>query len=801
MRLRSFLRIAFIVGFSILALVPNASYGQTQTLASRFPFLESTAEYLGPLNLTGRSDGLYDFQPSIMYDADDAVSPFRMWWHGQNPGADPGDAIYYADSVDGQSWSDPQLVLTPQLGTGGDEWADDHLLGAMSVIRVDGTYYMFYEAYTSWVTPINRFFNFTAGDTWTTHGTPQNDQVIDVAKDAWEKALGVAWRYPKSYSATDVSHPVYAGEVVHADDKRDRFLARTAVVARTDAFGSEFSPMYDGRPVFHLFSTDGGDRGRKPIYEFFDPANRNTYVTDDNSGEGIPGTIFNELLGYAASDLDTIDMRHALQNQVMMATSPDGINWTRFRGAGPGGAVASPIEPYTNLFNFDASSANGLPRHAFQGEVGSQLYWDIHRAYGSGFPSVLVRDGNIELFFTDDSQEIPPIVFPSQHRFRVPVDQIENPQAYLDAVPTRRVTYYGNDVKWSPVFQRYFYTNLRIDPANPNKWSPEVQWSDGSSSVLTFESVSTFAEILPTSDVEPRGGGQGGLAGTPLGHTLDFPDAPNPHSVFHLYYSASDPEFIEDFFNKDLDHVVVFGFHGNFRYSDGVVFVNGVEVADGDTIDFGNSVLGQPKTLTIHYDSRSSPRPFLLRARSSTTGDFSNDMPAVPVPGRFYDLTFEAAQLGHATGTTTVSVNAYFDLLPHEITLNLVGFTESPPVGDFNEDGLVNCDDLNFFVGNMDVSAVGEVAQLDLTSDGLVTIDDVHEVLDHVATSSGATGAFLGDFNCDGAVDVLGDAFILIASLGAVDVLYTDGDATFDGACDVLGDAFVLIGNLGVSNQ
>ena len=547
--------------------------GEVQLLAPAFPFKQSTVQYLGPLNLTGRSGSLYDLQPSIMYDENDTVQPFKMWWHGQNLGVVTGDSIYYAHSLDGQNWSDPTLVLTPQLGEGSDEWADDHLIGAMSVIKIGNTYYMFYEAYTSWVTPINRFFNFSEGDTWTTHGTPQDALVIDMANDTWERALGVAWRFRKAYSATDISHPIYAGEACYSDGKRDRFLSTSPILARTDAFGNKFAPMYridndinrEPLPVFHLFDTDGGDRGRKPIYEFFDPASRNTYVTDDINGEGIPDALFNEFLGYAATDLDTIDMRHALQNQVMMATSNDGINWTRFRGAGPGGSVVSPEVAYTNLFNFNATGANGLPRHAFQGAVGSEFHWDIYRAYGSGFPSALVRDGNLELFFTDDSLETPPVPVVPQRVFRIPIDQIDDAQAYLDAGPSRELVYYGQDVKWSPLFRRYFYTNFLDDPTNPNRWSPQVQWSD-----LDREfGWLTFSERLPTFDVQPLGGGQGGLAGTPMGHTLDFPNGqpgqPEPFTAFHLYYAASDdPDLIFEVHNKDLDHVLVFGFHEAF---------------------------------------------------------------------------------------------------------------------------------------------------------------------------------------------------------------------------------------------
>ena len=59
---------------------------------------------------------------------------------------------------------------------------------------------------------------------------------------------------------------------------------------------------------------------------------------------------------------------------------------------------------------------------------------------------------------------------------------------------------------------------------------------------------------------------------------------------------------------------------------------------------------------------------------------------------------------------------------------------------------------------------------------------------------------FLGDLNLDGTVDVLGDAFILIGSLGSSVLSYAQGDIDLNGTVDVLGDAFILIGNLGRTN-
>ena len=62
-------------------------------------------------------------------------------------------------------------------------------------------------------------------------------------------------------------------------------------------------------------------------------------------------------------------------------------------------------------------------------------------------------------------------------------------------------------------------------------------------------------------------------------------------------------------------------------------------------------------------------------------------------------------------------------------------------------------------------------------------------------------GTLAGDANLDGVVDVLNDAFTLIANLGNnMATSWSQGDFNGDEVVDVLNDAFTLIGNLGQSN-
>ena len=122
-------------------------------------------------------------------------------------------------------------------------------------------------------------------------------------------------------------------------------------------------------------------------------------------------------------------------------------------------------------------------------------------------------------------------------------------------------------------------------------------------------------------------------------------------------------------------------------------------------------------------------------------------------------------------------------------------------VGDFDGDGDVDCDDLDGYVGNLEMAATGALAPLDFDGDGLLSLADANSVITLVMTSNGNVGTFPGDLNCDGTVNVLGDAFILVGSLGSAVSSYSEGDINFDGTVNVLGDAFILVGSLGLSNN
>jgi len=121
--------------------------------------------------------------------------------------------------------------------------------------------------------------------------------------------------------------------------------------------------------------------------------------------------------------------------------------------------------------------------------------------------------------------------------------------------------------------------------------------------------------------------------------------------------------------------------------------------------------------------------------------------------------------------------------------------------GDFNGDGVVDCLDIDEYIGLVGTSVAGN-PEFDLVADGTIDSADVAFLTENlVVTSNGETGTFLGDLNCDGSVDVLGDALILIANLGSSVNSYALGDVNLSGTVSVLGDALVLVANLGLSNN
>jgi len=163
-----------------------------------------------------------------------------------------------------------------------------------------------------------------------------------------------------------------------------------------------------------------------------------------------------------------------------------------------------------------------------------------------------------------------------------------------------------------------------------------------------------------------------------------------------------------------------------------------------------------------------------------------------------------ATNVGVGTTRGFGSVTASRDLDPRRfygISSVVTAVAEPSITGDFDRDGDVDADDIDFYNGNLGQPASFN-PELDLNNDEMITLADHDQhVATLVQTSNGETGAVIGDANLDGTVNVLGDALALVTSLGNTGPLgYADGDLNADGVVNVLGDAIRLVGNLGLSN-
>ena len=269
---------------------------------------------------------------------------------------------------------------------------------------------------------------------------------------------------------------------------------------------------------------------------------------------------------------------------------------------------------------------------------------------------------------------------------------------------------------------------------------------------------------------------------------------------------------------------------------DGVLFEERemlINITAADDLDFS----------TLHFDAGNNPNA-VGDTYSDVTVSFINaagvetilpndsedgNRPLLMIPGgdgstasatsNWLDLDFDVSGLSLAAGESGAFRLRFFDTNPNGLTppptlsaavhLDNIAITvvesDADPLGDFDGNNMVDCADLDGYIGNIGTSVAGVtggLANLDFDLDDTISEADADEVIRTlVVTSNGATGTFPGDLDCNGTVDVLNDAFALVNNLGSMVTSYADGDVNFSGNVDVLSDAFTLIGNLGMSNE
>ncbi|MFD8396124.1 hypothetical protein ACFV2N_44780 [Streptomyces sp. NPDC059680] len=117
--------------------------GAVAAASSAVPTLGTDFFRSSPAPVVGGS--IYDYAPSVMLDG-----VYKMWWCGQDPkGAVPGDDILYAESTSPNGpFHAPGSTASHQIvfeGTGNGSFDNQHTCDP-SVVRVNGTYYLYYGA-------------------------------------------------------------------------------------------------------------------------------------------------------------------------------------------------------------------------------------------------------------------------------------------------------------------------------------------------------------------------------------------------------------------------------------------------------------------------------------------------------------------------------------------------------------------------------------------------------------------------------------------------------------------------------
>lgn len=609
--------------FPVLLMVSStyavSAFAESIVLLGTEPFKSATATYLGTVLYDNYG---YDLQPTVMYDPEDPLRKYKMWWlcrfpHSQwseskdaNPNTkgigigDQSDRICFSYSTDSNSWAPRQVVLKGAYGTSGANRGDDVMVGSPTVIRVKcgggneqptcpsgvpspgNVYVMFYEAYGSYITTINSFEGQSGGrlEKFATNGEIGGGSLPQDVPINYERkrVLGYAPWF-KRYG----TKPVYSCKVEYQPGKFNYFLQKdTPCPISKDQYGYNWSALNiadrygrkESVPVLWLYTSAGPDRVE--LHRCWNPQRSDTFVSTskscDNDGQ------WEHSLGYASigwrddGSLAT-DMVGSNMNRVHMAYSLDGVSWTRFSADALDGSGAVVIPGDEN---------EGINKNIC--DLNEEKY-TFHSNYGVGYPSALVLNGKLELFVQDYSDpkkagdatcNFPPkndsVNYYVNQRIWVPLSKIFNPQTWRDqSIWTKRdrPAGGGSDIKWGGTcYKRYFATSVKNKNENGLQQWPTILWTDknpaaGGTGTFSFQDDNqhSFDNNLPTywdNGTNIRMGVWSAILGDVNGHLVNVTNHPYPHHALHLYYEAQNTGVGYSPFLLDIDHILVLAYNG-----------------------------------------------------------------------------------------------------------------------------------------------------------------------------------------------------------------------------------------------
>jgi hypothetical protein len=228
----------------------------------------------------------HDYGPTIVQDG----GIWHMWWCGapSQPGA--WDSVWYASSPDGLVWTCPVEAIKVTMGS-----LDGSAVCDPDVVKVGGTWYLYYTGINSEVDWSNRVFLATAGSPggpWNKHPSNGNPQ------------------------------PVLQDPACNGADPSDYCVGQSTVVYRNG--------------LFHHWYTDSG-KGKgappSPLVTMLATSADGINYTVQNNGQPVFNHADASVKLDTATGLFVMIYGNVDDNQLYWTTSADGINWLPHDGA------------------------------------------------------------------------------------------------------------------------------------------------------------------------------------------------------------------------------------------------------------------------------------------------------------------------------------------------------------------------------------------------------------------------------------------------------------------------------------
>jgi len=316
-------------------------------------------------------NSLYDWAASSFLDDD---GKYKMWWTRQ----DPHDRIWYAESQDGIHWYNARKVLSPVNDQSdlcnncvcyASSSCENYHVAHPSVVKLGGTYYMFYEAPNGPQQP---------------NGTPQAQSQIFLATSI----NGVDWtRYCTTFCSQNPPQPTPILALPPGTQANTYGIGMPNVIIKDGQFHMFYLSHYTDDTSVNQYKSD-----QLAHAVTTDPRNWGTVASHQivvKEGPGI-GVTWNSALNKYVMLFVHDGSLSTFTRSLYIFTSVDGINWIN----GDGTPYYAPRLPSISMPNNEITSSGGFSNPRSRG-FGAFVGTDTHGIVNTSSMLFTVMDGDI----------------------------------------------------------------------------------------------------------------------------------------------------------------------------------------------------------------------------------------------------------------------------------------------------------------------------------------------------------------------------------------------------------------------